>query len=209
MSDKPTKFDIRSTWLRSIAFVVGFSVMTFELISGRFMAPYLGSSLYTWTAVLMAILSAVAIGSYMGGKFASHTTIISEAWIWLILSAGLISLATLVFMEPLGAVVQMSHWPIIILTLAFSFFIFFPPALTLAVLMPLLVKTDIQTIEMSGSRLGSLAAWNAAGSILGTYMTGFFFTSYMHTKQVVLVIIAILILASVVDLYLKTKHRAV
>jgi len=156
----------------------------------------------------MAILSAVAIGSYIGGNLARHTTFIARAWVWLMLSAGLISLVTFVAMKPLGGLVQMSHWPIIILTLVFSFLIFFPPALTLAVLMPLLVKTDVQAIELSGSRFGSLAAWNAAGSILWTYMTGFFFISYLHTQQVILLLVAVLVLTSLGDLFFKTKPRA-
>jgi len=75
MPQKPANIDFRNNWFRAIAFVVGFCVMTVELISGRLIAPYLGNSLYTWTAVLTAVLTAIALGSYVGGKLSAGKNI--------------------------------------------------------------------------------------------------------------------------------------
>ncbi len=209
MPQKPTQFDIRSQWLRSIAFVVGFCVMTIELISGRLMAPYLGNSLYTWTAVLTSVLAAIAIGSYVGGKLSGKKTMLSEIWFWLGGSALILLMAIFPAISFFGPLLQASDLPIVVLTLFFSFFIFFPPAFSLAIITPLLVKTDVQSLEESGSSFGSLAAWNAGGSMLGTYATGFFFISYLQTSHIILTVAAVLFAGAIGAFFFTKKAFAV
>ena len=125
MPQKPANIDFRNNWFRAIAFVVGFCVMTVELISGRLIAPYLGNSLYTWTAVLTAVLTAIALGSYVGGKLSAGKNIWSNVWTWLVISGGLSLLTMFPTIAMLGPILQMSDLPISLLTLLFSFFICF------------------------------------------------------------------------------------
>lgn len=195
-----TTIDIRSTWLRSVAFVVGFCMMTIELIAGRVTAPFLGSSLYTWTAVLTSVLAAVAIGAYLGGRLSGRRDLWSGVWPWLIISAMLLVVSLFPLLSFIGPALRTSELPIIVLTLAFSFFIFFPAACALGIIMPLLVKREVKSIETSGSGFGNLAAWNAAGSILGTYATGFFFIAFFNTDYVILTVAGVLLAAAVFEM---------
>jgi hypothetical protein len=44
--------------------------MVLELVAARLIARYLGSSLYTWTAVIGVVLGGITLGNYLGGRVA-------------------------------------------------------------------------------------------------------------------------------------------
>ena len=46
--------------------------MVIELVAGRIIARFLGSSLYTWTSVIGVVLAGITIGNYTGGRLADR-----------------------------------------------------------------------------------------------------------------------------------------
>ena len=60
----------------AIVFVGSFCLMVIEIVAGRMIAPYLGSSLYSWTSVIGVILTGITLGNAFGGitadRFASR-----------------------------------------------------------------------------------------------------------------------------------------
>ena len=46
--------------------------MVVELVAGRLIARYVGSSLYTWTSVIGIVLAGIAGGNYVGGLLADR-----------------------------------------------------------------------------------------------------------------------------------------
>ena len=42
-----------------------------EIVAGRLLAPYLGMSLYTWTAVIAVVLAGFSVGHWAGGWIAA------------------------------------------------------------------------------------------------------------------------------------------
>jgi predicted membrane-bound spermidine synthase len=53
-------------------FVSSACIMTLELVAGRLIARHLGSSLYTWTAVISVVLAGITVGNYLGGRIADR-----------------------------------------------------------------------------------------------------------------------------------------
>src|SRR4030042_263099 len=53
-------------------FISSFCIMVLELVASRLIARHLGSSLYTWTAVIGVILAGITIGNYLGGRIADN-----------------------------------------------------------------------------------------------------------------------------------------
>ena len=53
-------------WL--ILFVEGASLMVVELLGAKLLAPFYGSSLYVWTAVLSITIIGLTLGYHFGGK---------------------------------------------------------------------------------------------------------------------------------------------
>ena len=48
----------------------GFLVMAIELLGGRLLAPYFGSSIYVWGAIITVFMLALSLG-YLWGGYAS------------------------------------------------------------------------------------------------------------------------------------------
>ena len=53
-------------------FVSSFCIMVLELVAARIVARHLGSSLYTWTAVIGVVLAGISFGNYLGGRIADR-----------------------------------------------------------------------------------------------------------------------------------------
>ena len=53
-------------------FISSFCIMVLELVAARLIARHLGSSLYTWTAVIWIVLAGITIGNYIGGRIADR-----------------------------------------------------------------------------------------------------------------------------------------
>src|SRR5579863_9297341 len=46
----------------------GFYVMAIELLGGRLLAPYFGSSIYVWGAIITVFMLALSLGYLCGGR---------------------------------------------------------------------------------------------------------------------------------------------
>lgn len=185
------------------AWVAGFALMTVELIATRIMAPYVGSSIYTWTSVIGVILLGMAIGNYIGGWYAdkngSRKTL-----------AKLFALTSVVtFLIPLmsyfSPILALSKMPIAVITLLLAAVLFFVPAVCFGTLSPGIVKLHIRDIDATGVRSGQISAAWSLGSIVGTFFTGFYFTSYLGSTRTVL-LAALILLANAIVLH-KIKGR--
>src|SRR6187200_1650573 len=56
----------------ALAFVGSACLLILEIVAGRLLAPLLGVSLYTWTAVIGVVLAGVSLGNYLGGRLADR-----------------------------------------------------------------------------------------------------------------------------------------
>lgn len=172
----------RSLGSRGIVFFSGFAMMTVELLAARVTAPYLGSSLYTWTGIIAAVLLGIAVGAYVGGKLAdkkSPRLILSVALALAGLSTGVGYVVAAVIGPWLG-----THLAVPVAMPIFALAVFFPPSLFLAAVQPAAIKKDLVEMGETGRVVGMLGSWNAAGSILGTYLAGFVFNYFVSTRLV-------------------------
>jgi MFS family permease len=168
--------------LGAFVFLGGFSMMAFEIMACRIIAPYLGSSLQTWTAIIASILLGIVLGSWFGGRLADR---FHHGWLLgsLLAGSGFIGVISYVFAGLIGPIISASQLPLSVLTIAFSLLVFFPLALISAMITPVAVRIGLDSLERTGRVYGSLGAWNSAGSILGTYLTGFVFQTYFTTSS--------------------------
>lgn len=153
----------------SLFFVSGFTVMVFELLGSRILAPYVGNSLLTWTSIIGVILAALSIGYYVGGKL-SH-----KNYLWQIFLCTALSYLYLVFfkdalLSSIQSFVEISHMMKIMLS---SVVLFVPSSFCMALATPFMATRMIETAPDIGENMGSLYALSTFGSIVGTFMTGF------------------------------------
>ena len=74
MSQPPS---IRIAWplligTGSVIFLANAGLLVLQLVGGRFLAPFIGSSVETWTSVIGVFLTGIAIGNWLGGRLADR-----------------------------------------------------------------------------------------------------------------------------------------
>ena len=63
---------IRLWWYAATVFLSSGCVLVLEIVAGRLLAPYVGVSLYTWSAVIGVVLAGLSVGNAIGGAWADR-----------------------------------------------------------------------------------------------------------------------------------------
>ena len=165
---------------KATAFIASFCIMVVELTAGRMAAPYIGTSVYTWMAVIGVVLAGVAVGNYAGGRVAdrwapTHTL----ALLFLIASAACALIPTMNRLVGSWELFWDVPWTVrVVLHVAYPFL---APSLLLGMIGPVVTKAALEAGGKAGWTIGSVFAWSAMGSIVGTFVTGFFLTAVLGT----------------------------
>ncbi len=184
-----------------IVFISSGCIMILELVAGRIIAPSVGVSLYTWTSVIGVILAGISLGNYVGGRLADRWA--SPRLLGLMFTlAGLTSLGVLAIdqMNPMVYV----EWPIVLEILALIAVLFFIPCTLLGTVSPIVAKLAVNDLARAGRTVGQIYAFGSAGSIVGTFLTGFWLISQFGTYAIVWGVAMVLILLGL--LFLLGKH---
>src|SRR5947209_3960602 len=56
----------------AIIFCATAALLVLQLVAGRLLSPYIGSSLETWTSIIGVFLAGIALGNGFGGKLADR-----------------------------------------------------------------------------------------------------------------------------------------
>src|SRR5512144_2355046 len=101
-------------------FVSCASIMVVELVAGRLISSHLGSSLYTWTAVIGVMLAGITCGNVVGGRLADKRQPAALLF-WLFLAAGAFCLLALAVNTVFAATRPLRGlaWPLQILITVF------------------------------------------------------------------------------------------
>lgn len=178
-----------------IAFVSGFSLMTFELAAARVLAPSIGSSTYVWTSVIGVIIAALSIGYWLGGKMADARNRATDvAWLCLAIAAT-ITLTLLTYLPLIDSTVQSivdSRMQGVMASLQ----LFAPTSLLIGILGPYLVKLKVTSLATSGQSFASLSAFESIGGITGTFITGFILFNYIGAREAFAVVVFLLLASS-------------
>jgi predicted membrane-bound spermidine synthase len=192
--------------LGTVAFVCGFSMMAFELVAARLMAPTIGSSTYIWTNVIGVIMAALSVGYYVGGKIADKRHRVLDLAILCLLTAVLVLLVlsshAVVIETVVSQVVDARMQGLIVALLLFA-----PSSFFLGMISPYLVKLNLNSMESSGQSVANLSMLNAIGSIAGTFVTGFVLFELIGSRSTLVVVIFLLVAAS--WLMAPRRYRAI
>ncbi len=182
--------------LEIIVFAVGAVVMILELVGSRILAPYLGTSIFVWTSLIGIILGSLSLGYWQGGKIADKNPNYKTFSLILLVAAILIGLN--VFLKSFLLTALYSYKSDLRFEAIIASVILFAPAsFSLGAISPYAVKLKMQNLDKSGSTVGNLYAISTIGSIIGTFLAGFFLISYFTNTQLLLLLSLILIICSI------------
>ncbi len=187
----------RLAWLVPIVtvFVSSLCIMVVELVAGRLIARHVGSSLYTWTSVIGIVLAGIAVGNYLGGLLADRYKA-KEALASLFLISSATCLLIPVLNDHVGAweILRSQEWALRIALHVFC--VFFLPSALLGTISPIAAKLALEVGQHTGRTIGGIYSWGAVGSIVGTFLTGFFLIAQMGTTVVLLSVSGVLLAMS-------------
>jgi predicted membrane-bound spermidine synthase len=170
----------------AVAFIASFCTLVIEISAGRILAPIVGVSLYTWTSIIGVVLAGISLGAWAGGLAADRwpaTATLGR----LMLLAGVATAAIAPFADLLGRdeglLTQMGlATSLVTRVVALAFLLFFLPSFFLGMISPVAVKLAVRDLETTGSVVGKIYAVSTVGSILGTFVTGFWLVAHFGTR---------------------------
>ena len=185
----------RITWNQTAPIIsislIGASVMLLELSGARIVSKLIGQSLYTWTSVIGMVLGGIAVGNFLGGRvadrFAPEKTL---PILYALCSAACVSVVAVE-----GWFAESEFWAFVPRSragLMYSACVLFVPSFILGSTMPVIAKWALIQPSTTGKTLGNLYAWNAAGSVAGTFVAGYYLIDLIGTRGVIFLLVAVM-----------------
>lgn len=188
-------------------FVTGASVLVIELVGTRILAPYFGSGIYTWSALIAITMAALALGYKIGGDIADRYpntsilyTLCAAAGTWTALTFWLAEL----FLPSLVQFDDMRYGVLIS-----SFLLFFPSLFLLGTICPFCIRLLDRSREQAGSTSGMVFSISTAGSLLGALGTGFTLIPNFGTQAIFTFCGLFLIAFSLVGFVFTRRYKTV
>jgi hypothetical protein len=168
----------------AIVFGASVCIMVLELTASRLIAAYIGSSLYTWTSVIGVVLAGISIGNYCGGWLADRYPP-QRVLAWLFLISGLLTCSVILLNNVAASLDRPDwiYWPWWVMLMVAC--VFYLPALSLGTISPVTASMALKRSAKTGMTVGNIYAWGALGSIVGTFLTGFWLIGEFGSSRVI------------------------
>lgn len=173
----------------ALVFLSSAAVLVLEILAARLLAPYVGETLETYTAIIGVILAGIALGSWLGGK-AADARDPRGMLAPLLIGGGALAFVAIPVIDVLGSGLR-GGGPAA--TTILTVLAFFAPAAVLSAVTPAVIKIQLASLAETGRVVGRLSALSTAGAIFGTFFTGFLLVAAFPTRPVVRVTAVFLI----------------
>jgi predicted membrane-bound spermidine synthase len=158
--------------LGAVVFLANAGLLVLQLLAGRYLAPFIGSSVETWTCVIGVFLTGIALGNYYGGRIADRSP--STRTLATLLALGAIGSLFMILFWLLFWSTDLDRWlPLGPRIPVLSALFCLPPAFVLSLITPLTIKLMLPDVTKAGRVAGLVFALGTLGSLLGNYVTGF------------------------------------
>lgn len=177
----------------ALVFVAAGAVLMLEILAVRLLAPYLGLTLETTTAIIGAALGGIAAGAAIGGYLADRTDT-RRLIVGFLIGGGLLTLLIVPVVHWLGPGARGDGG---VTALAITVIALVPAAAALSAVSPAVAHLQLHDLRASGTVVGGLSAWATAGALIGTFGTGFVLVPLMSVNTAVLIIGVALVLVGI------------
>lgn len=193
-----------SRLLYFLSFLEGGSVMVCELVGAKMLAPFFGTSLYVWAAVLGLTLFGLTSGYFLGGVFSKKYVNDDKLLFWILICAGFflvlmpfssqwIMNASIDFSLQTGAIISLMVF-------------MFPPLLFMGMTSPVIINLLTKDADSAGNSAGNVYAISTLGGILFTFLSGFYLIpEFGVSKPVVVVGLGLALIPTILLLQRKQK----
>lgn len=185
-------------FLGAVLFLSSAGGLVVEIVAGRLIAPYVGMSLYTWTAIIAVVLAGLSAGHWIGGLMAGPETDRQSALRRLagaLAGAGAGSLLALVLLNDLAVGLLSSGLGQVTLVVILTTGLFLLPSLFVGMVAPIVTKLAVDAEPgRTGAVLGRMYALGTVGSIAGTLSAGYVFISWVGSSGTLIAVALLYVL---------------
>ena len=168
----------------------GFLVMGIELLGGRLLAPYFGSSIYVWGAIITVFMLALSLGYLWGGYASLHAPTLRRLAL-ILLAAAAAALPVLLWgdglLEGLSARITDPRFG----SLSAAALLFFLPTCVSGMVSPYAVRLLVADRASAGQLAGKLYFVSTFGSAAGTILTSFYLVLYLEVNQILMLMLGV------------------
>ncbi|HKA32391.1 MAG TPA: fused MFS/spermidine synthase, partial [Candidatus Binatia bacterium] len=192
-------------WILLVSFgLSGMAALVYENAWTRALTLVIGSSIYSFTTMLVTFLVGLAIGGFLYGRLMGDREVRLTTFGIIEILVGLTALATIPLFGKL---------PLIFLRLMLGFgdsfnlflaiqvltsaMVMFVPTLLLGMTFPLVARLFTQSLYRVGASVGTSYAANTLGAIIGAFAGGFIFIPYIGVQNsIILAVVLNLLIGS-------------
>jgi spermidine synthase len=185
----------------SITFLCSGAVLVLEIVGLRLIAPYVGVTLQTSSAVIGFALLAIAVGAWSGGAAADRTDprrMIAP----LMVGGGALVVAVLPLVRFTGELLTGSDAGGVLLL---AFLAVGVPAALLSAVPPMVVKLQLASLAQTGSVVGRLSSIGTLGAIAATFVTGFVLVAFLPSSVILVATGVVTVVAGLAVLVLLRR----
>lgn len=155
--------------------IVSAGAMVVEIVAARMMAPLVGMTVFSWTAVIATVLAGLSAGHWIGGRLADDGPAPGARRVFIALIAtAAVTPAPILLIGPVHALAEAAGIGWLAATIAIAAACFLVPSLLAGAVTPILTALAVaENPGHPGAVIGRMFALGAAGAIVGTGLAGF------------------------------------
>jgi len=200
----------RKLYLLLLVFWGGFVTLGAELTASRLLAPYFGTSLIVWSSLIGLILVALAVGYWLGGRWADRSPSLSTLLFITLLSGVMLSAVPLVSRPILGLALEgfaRFEFGMLLGSFAGIMVLLGPPMVFQGCITPFAVRLAVTDLENTGRVAGRLFALGTLGSFIGAFVPTIFFVPVLGTRWTFTVFGAAMLFITLVGQLLERRWK--
>jgi MFS family permease len=189
--------------------VAGMASLAVEMAASRLLAPFFGTSLYSWAILIGLILAYLTLGYWLGGKLADSYPRRRPFFGLALLGALTVALVAGVATPLLGASLMATEglpFGLFLGTVVSCLGLFALPTVILGCLNPYAIRLRVRGVAGSGNAAGSVFALTTIGSLIGTFGAVFLFIPNVGTRATLYIFAAILVVTAGIGLARPDKQ---
>jgi spermidine synthase len=168
----------------------GFYVMALELLGGRLLAPYFGSSIYVWGAIITVFMLALSFGYLLGGHWSRHQPSVARLS-FLLWAAAAAATPIMLFGDALLDAMSARLSDPRAGSLCAALLLFMVPTVISGMVSPYAVRLLVADRSSAGLDAGRLYFVSTFGSAAGTLLTSFYLVLYFEVNQILWAMLAV------------------
>ena len=180
---------MRRTAINVLAFGGGFVIMALELLGGRVLAPYFGSSIYVWGSIITIFMLSLALGYLIGGYVSVRNPSLQRFSLLFVVGA-VLTYPLVLYGEALMRIVFDHIEDPRYGSLVAGAALFMLPTIVLGMISPYSVRLMVTEADRSGHVAGTLYFVSTLGSALGTLVTSFYLVLWFEIDTIVTILTA-------------------